>query len=778
LILVENSVRSELKPNRIEVAFLSYNASMADSIESIYLAAKADPECDAYWIPIPYFERKADCTFGQMHYEGADRYGDGIECTNWREYDIEARHPDVIFTFAPYDSWNYVTSVHPAFYCERLRGLTDLLVYCPYFVLAGDVPEHFCTVAACMFAHKVILQSERMRDTYVRVFKARYGDEFGKPDDKFVALGSPKYDKIINSRREDFVLPDEWRELIGGRKVVFYNTSVGAILQGNERYLKKLKSVLDTFRGRDDAALWWRPHPLNEATYRSMRPQLLEEYERIVANYRREGFGIYDDTPDPHRAIAWTDAYYGDGSSLVPMYQATGKPVMIQNTWFTNQDGTCVLALDDLYDDGMYYWFVPLKCNALFRMDKNTWKPEFMGNFPGESLHVWRLYSAVTAYGDRLIFAPGSAEEIAEYDRSTGSFRKIPLPQPSAAHKKAHEKKRPTPYFKFIAAVQFRNLSFFIPASFPAIIRYDAVTGAIDCFDDWIEPLSAFLDYDSMLRFISYFWRDICVVGTKILAATPNGNAVLEFDTETCKSSVHEVGSKRCKYAGICFDGRSYWLAPRHDGPVVRWNPETGEYKEYENFPVGYGKTNFGLMGCAYANGFVWMLPDFGNTALKIDPVTEEISTAEEFQAECDREIEGGEYYPNKYLMIKTSKNGLLTHTGRENSLMAYDFRTRACRRERLYVPKENAGEIYSIWKRPEDCHDSGDCIYSENAYAVDLTNFVRGVAHDGGTAEAEAFRKKQKSILMKEIAHADGTSGKAIYARCREEFLGGGEGG
>ena len=240
LILVENSVRSELKPNRIEVAFLSYNASMADSIESIYLAAKADPDCDAYWIPIPYFERKADCTFGQMHYEGADRYGDGIECTNWREYDIEARHPDVIFTFAPYDSWNYVTSVHPAFYCERLRGLTDLLVYCPYFVLAGDVPEHFCTVAACMFAHKVILQSERMRDTYVRVFKARYGDEFGKPEDKFVALGSPKYDKIINSRREDFVLPDEWRELIGGRKVIFYNTSVGAILQGNERYLKKL----------------------------------------------------------------------------------------------------------------------------------------------------------------------------------------------------------------------------------------------------------------------------------------------------------------------------------------------------------------------------------------------------------------------------------------------------------------------------------------------------------------------------------------------------------
>ncbi|MDR2452093.1 MAG: hypothetical protein LBE85_10115, partial [Candidatus Accumulibacter sp.] len=119
LMEIENSVGSELKPNRIEIAFLSYNASMADSIESIYLAARADPNCDAYWIPIPYFERQADGSLGQMHYEGADCYGGNIECTDWREYDVEARHPDVIFTFAPYDSGNYVTSVHPAFYCER-----------------------------------------------------------------------------------------------------------------------------------------------------------------------------------------------------------------------------------------------------------------------------------------------------------------------------------------------------------------------------------------------------------------------------------------------------------------------------------------------------------------------------------------------------------------------------------------------------------------------------------------------------------------------------------
>jgi hypothetical protein len=331
LLKVKDSVDSELKPDKIEIAFLSYNASMADSIESIYLAAKADPNCDAYWIPIPFFELNADGSFGPMRYEDADCYGGNIECTNWREYNIDARHPDVIFTFAPYDAGNYVTSVHPVYYCERLRELTDLLCYVPYFVVLDDVPEHFTTLAGCVYAHKVIVQSKKVRDTYVRVFKEQYGERFGNPEGKFIALGSPKYDKVVNSRREDFTLPGKWRELIDGRKVVFYNTSIVPILGLNEQCLEKLKFVLDTFRNRDDVALWWRPHPLSEATYQSMRPQFFEEYERIITDYKRGGWGIYDDSSDLHRAIAWSDACYGDLSSIAELVCCSGKMIMEQN---------------------------------------------------------------------------------------------------------------------------------------------------------------------------------------------------------------------------------------------------------------------------------------------------------------------------------------------------------------------------------------------------------------------------------------------------------------
>jgi len=305
LRLIKNSVNNELKPNKIEIAFFPYKASMWDSLESIYLAAKDDPACDAYVVPIPYYDRLPGGAFGQMHYEGRE-YPSNIPVADWQSYNLEERRPDVIFVHNPYDANNYVTSVHPNFYCERLKNLTDCLVYVPYFVSAGDkVGEHFCTLPGTLYAHKVIVQSESIRQDYIKHFKEFEKKNncravFGKPEDKFVALGSPKFDKAINSKPEDFTLPPEWQRLImkpdGTKKrVFFYNTTIASILAGDEKYLQKIRYVLGVFRNEPDVVLLWRPHPLNEATYQAMRPRLLDEYERIIEDYKREGWGIFDE---------------------------------------------------------------------------------------------------------------------------------------------------------------------------------------------------------------------------------------------------------------------------------------------------------------------------------------------------------------------------------------------------------------------------------------------------------------------------------------------------
>lgn len=342
LVQIGEKIRNELPKEKKEVIFLPYKASMWDSLESVWKAAEEDEECDAFVIPIPYFDRNRDGSFAQMHYEG-DQYPDYVPITSWETYSIEERHPDVIFIHNPYDQCNYVTSVHPAFYSSRIKDFTDNLVYIPYFVAtAHHVSEHLCVLPGTLFADRVIVEDEEIRQFYIEQFH-KYEDEekcrgaFGKAEEKFLALGSPKFDKVLSTRREDVTVPPEWDKLIykedGTRKkVVLYNTTLDALLN-KDAYIEKIRSTLRIFyENREDIALLWRPHPLNLTTIQSMRPQKLKTYQKVIADYKAAGYGIYDDTADLHRAIAISDAYYGDWSSVVSLYEKTGKPIMIQNT--------------------------------------------------------------------------------------------------------------------------------------------------------------------------------------------------------------------------------------------------------------------------------------------------------------------------------------------------------------------------------------------------------------------------------------------------------------
>lgn len=355
LTSLQNSIKYDLPEDKKEVVFLPYKASMWDSLESVWKAADADPNCNAYVIPIPYYDKNPDGSFKEEHYEG-DLYPKDVPITRYDEYDLEARHPDVIYIHNPYDECNHVTSVHPYFYSKNLRNFTDKLVYIPYFILGEIEPEdqaaidgmkHFCFVPGTIYADQVILQSEKMRQIYINEYlkAAEQMGLLGEHIDrkflkkKFLGTGSPKLDKVLNTRKEDLEIPEEWLKIIekadgSWKKVVFYNTSVGALLQYAEQMLCKMESVFEIFKeNRDEVALLWRPHPLIQATIESMRPQLWEEYQKIKGRYIEEGWGIYDDSADVDRAVVISDVYYGSESSVVKICQTVGIPVMIHNVW-------------------------------------------------------------------------------------------------------------------------------------------------------------------------------------------------------------------------------------------------------------------------------------------------------------------------------------------------------------------------------------------------------------------------------------------------------------
>ncbi len=409
---IKNSVKNEIKV-QIEAVFLPYKASMWDSLESIWQAAAEDPDCDAYVIPIPYYDKNPDGSFKEMHYEGG-LYPDYVPITNYQAYDFQERCPDMIFIHNPYDECNYVTSVHPFFYSKNLKQFTEKLVYVPYFVLdeidpknqsAVEGMKHFCTVPGVIYADKVIVQSEDMRQIYVNVLtEYAKGSQANRKywEDKILGLGSPKIDKVLSTRKEDIEIPEEWRRVIekvdgSFKKVIFYNTSVTALLEHEEQYLKKMEDVFKVFKeAKEEIALLWRPHPLMKATIESMRPELWGKYWKLVVEYQEEGWGIYDDTADLDRVIALCDGYYGDPSSVVKLCHNAGVLIIIQNLNINTKKeiNKLIYSICGVQRPGIvftakvnnYLYFVSTDTNALFSIDLSTGKCDYKYSFKSEKI--------------------------------------------------------------------------------------------------------------------------------------------------------------------------------------------------------------------------------------------------------------------------------------------------------------------------------------------------------------------------------------------------------
>ncbi len=458
LIRIGNSIKNDIMVQTVAV-FLPYKASMWDSLESVWRAADADPNCDAYVIPIPYFDKNPDGSFKEMHYEGSE-YPEYVPITSWQEYDIAKEHPDMIFIHNPYDEFNLVTSVSPAYYAKELRKHTDQLIYIPYFILGEIEPdnkeavegiEHFCAVPAVSYADKVIVQSEKMRQIYINVMSKTMGKDTRKVwEKKILGLGSPKIDRVQSTQNNEIEIPKDWLKVIekldGSRKkIIFYNTSVSALLQHSEKMLEKLVYVLDFFKkNQDEVALLWRPHPLIKATIESMRPQLWTEYEKLVRQYKEEGWGIYDDTADVDRSIAISDAYYGDPSSLVQMYKQTGKPIMSQNVNVVQQKKCPAvgIAIGNIIEKGKIhlqyrsgvrvndkFYFSEVYFNGLFELDLHDFSVKFICNFSGEDkkrilLHTCRAIQ----YRNIIYFFPLSSRQVDYYNLITKKADNITIP--------------------------------------------------------------------------------------------------------------------------------------------------------------------------------------------------------------------------------------------------------------------------------------------------------------------------------------------------------------
>lgn len=590
--------KMEKLATKLEVVFLPYKASMWDSLESIWRAANADPDCDAYVVPIPYYDLNPDHTPAKFHYEG-DLYPEDVPVTDYRKYDLPARRPDVIYIHNPYDGCNRVTSVEPAYYSDRLKKYTEMLVYVPYDVVMDGISEHMCQMPGVQNADRVIVQSEKIKQIYAKYM----------PEEKVLALGSPKIDKVLWTQEHPPAMPEEWARIARGRKLILYNTHLSSLIVDDENACRKLRYVFSEFKGRDDVCLLWRPHPLSEATLQAMNPKALREYVSLVESYRKEGLGIYDDSPDMHRAIALSVAYYGDWGSLVPMFGVTGKPIMIQHMEVYGEDYTEEnrhFSFLDAAFDGDNLWFSPYCYNGIFKMDLRTEEVTFMTAFPGEKASIL-LYQKTIKIENKIYFIPAEANDLAEFDLNSHIVLKHSLPLEEKEKGDSH-------VYRFLTAFVWNEYIWMVPFMEHSIVRFDVKTGGFTYYDKWRTTLEKLSPINK-----EYDFCDAICVKDEIWALIFQSKLLLRFNMRTQESVVYSIVSDETYFTSLIYREGKIWILPISNRNFIVWDVESHESETIPFLESTKEAVQNLYKRCLCFDKYIWLFPAMGEKIIRFD---------------------------------------------------------------------------------------------------------------------------------------------------------------
>ena len=553
---VEKSANEDIAIQRVMV-FLPYKASMWDSLESVWMAADEDDTCEAYVIPIPYFDRDPDGNFVREHYE-AELFPDYVPITKYDEFDFGTIHPDVAFIHNPYDQYNYVTSVHPFFYSDKIKELVECLVYIPYFATAGVMSEGLKYLPSYDNADYIVIQSESMLDYY---------DE-RVPREKFLPFGSPKFDSVIGKCNNPPEPPEEWKEKMEGKRVFFYNTSLQGMLNDPKAFMKKMVYVFDIFRDRKDVCLLWRPHPLFESTLESMEPDFLPIFRDIRDKYIAEDWGIYDTTPCIEDTIALCDVYIGDaGTSVTSLFGVAGKPVFILNN-----------NIHELPDEDDWKAHAPIQA---IQMIDGTWHKDYtmMSNrvykrdsVDGKFKYYMRLsedngcYNMIFDYKEKLYIFPSSANDILVIE-ADNSIRSISLED------KIEKGKTLFAYTSFV-----NSFAFIWPLEYPDLVILNMETDEVFYLNDIRDFSIAKISGVGSITAVRLYHKN------KYYIFNVAGNRVIVVDLTTLKVSDFEIPlSGLYNWAAQRkVDDENVWLIPYLGTNVVKFNIEAFESERFD----------------------------------------------------------------------------------------------------------------------------------------------------------------------------------------------------
>lgn len=737
----------EAIPVFYEIVFMPYLASMWDALESIWLAAKKEENCKCHIIPVPYFERNKDGSLGKMNYE-KDSFPSDIPILNYKEYDLKEMKPDVIFIHNPYDSYNLVTTIHPDYYCSELRKYTSCLAYIPYFVMSDTMAEHFCLLPGVLYSDYIFVQSETIRNIYIAAITKGI-DSTGESAERFEfaqrirAVGSPKADKVINTGRETYELPKQWSNLIKGehygrqdKKIVLYNTSLNSILNFGISAIEKIKFVFNVFKKHQNVILWWRPHPLSQATVKTMRPELYKEYEELVDYFKQTVNGIYDDTGDMNRAIAYSDAYFGDWSSVILLYMLTGKPILINQPFICTNEFVDIEIRDFvLYQNKI--WFMAYNFNALFNMDLDTFEIQYIGKIPGESEIQNNLSFSISLYQDMLIIVPFTGKYFVLYNLKKAEFILHYIDVSAVGER------------QFMDSFNVGESICFYPVKGTDFIQYNPN-------ENYVEKKISFRKDNKVIN----CRRDTLQIGSKTYITTFT-NVIYVYDSNHTIVKDYCIGNILWKYRRI--DKYEEDILLLAEDRVVFWKEQTEQVEDVIVFSHLFNGDECSYYDYVIIDSILYLFPFRANQIIKIDLKNKMSEGIYQFKEEKIKGENGK--WKEVYHRVKMVNGNIIAISNIENEIQIIDPIAETVKRISTRIEKEKYKKMMeraSIIYEEKQYLEKGRAFYEVESGMVTVDKYVDAVEKE------DICNGYINNIYFDNI---DGSCGKKIWSIIKERL-------
>lgn len=345
LNLIKDVVEEEKnKRDKKLIFFIVSKVSEWKYIENIYNQCISEGD-DAYVMPVPYYDKSFTGKLTKEHYEG-ELFDKSLQFMSYEMYDLQAGHPDIIYTQNAFDEANFTCSIAPNYYSSRIKNYTDRLIYVPPFETeeineADDrcigIMEEYAVVPGVIHADTVYAQSDNIRRRYIeRLINAAGKDTADIWEEKIQVNPWLKNSKGSSEKNEkDY--PLEWNAILKDaedkyKKVLLYVVSAGFVASNSKKAIKKIRRTIEMLNTcSDDIAVIWRLDKAIPEALKDDEENVLEEYHQLINEVKHNGKIVVDETEEMDAVIGLADAFYGDGCVEATKCRVLGKPVMLQN---------------------------------------------------------------------------------------------------------------------------------------------------------------------------------------------------------------------------------------------------------------------------------------------------------------------------------------------------------------------------------------------------------------------------------------------------------------